>query len=95
MLDPVFSKKLTEQRSFTSQLGLQLAPPAMGYEFIEDGRSLSALEYFSSGLAGAHKNTVWMRRGADARLQLVLAAAMTAVLELKCAEGGPELPDRE
>jgi hypothetical protein len=95
VLDPVFSKKLTEHRSFTSQLGLQLAPPAMGYEFIEDGRSLCALEYFSSGLAGAHKNTVWMLRGADARLQLVLAAAMTAVLELKSAEGGPAAPDRE
>jgi len=95
VLNPVFSKKLTERPSFTSQLALQFAPPAMGYEFVEDGLSLCALEYFSSGVAGAHKNTVWMQRGADPRLQLVLAAAMTAVLQLKSSEGGPEPPDRE
>jgi hypothetical protein len=57
----------------------------MGYEFVENGRSLCAVEYFSSGLAGSAKNTVWMDRNADTRLQLVLAAAMTAVLELQAA----------
>lgn len=94
-LAPVYSKKLEERPSFTSQLTLQFAPPAMGYEFVEDGHSLCAVEYFSSGISGQFKNTVWMHRNADPRLQLVLAAAMTAVLELKCAEYGPALPEAE
>ena len=93
VLTPVFSKKLTERPSFTSALSLQFAPPAMGYEFIEDGQSLCAVEYFSSGVSGSFKNTIWMHRSADARLQLVLAAAMTAVLELECAAlQGPAEP---
>lgn len=85
-LVPVFSKKLAEKRSFISQLGLQIRPPAMGFEFIEDGRSLCAVEYFSSGISGMYKNTVWMDRTVEPRMQLVLAAAMTAVLELECTE---------
>jgi hypothetical protein len=92
-LNPVFSRKLSEHPSLVSGLKLQLAPPAMGYEFIEDGRSLCALEYFSSGLSGSFKNTVWMSRNLDARLQLVLAAAMTALLEFECtAIEGPAGP---
>jgi hypothetical protein len=84
-LVPVYSRELSEHQSFASALKLQFAPPAMGYEFIEDGRSLCAVEYFSSGISGSFKNTVWMSRDADARLQLVLAAAMTALLEFECA----------
>ena len=53
--------------------------------FTEDGLSLCAVEYFSSGISGSAKNTIWMRKGGDARLQLVLAAAMTAVLEFETA----------
>lgn len=84
VLVPVFSRKLAEKQSFASALKSQFIPPAMGYEFIEDGQSRCALEYFSSGLGGSHKNTIWMRRSTDARLQLVLAAAMTAVLQMQC-----------
>jgi hypothetical protein len=46
-----------------------------------------------SGVSGSFKNTIWMHRNADARLQLVLAAAMTAVLELESAAlEGPAEP---
>lgn len=83
-LVPVFSKKLDKKPSFFTPLTMGLRPPAMGYEFIEDGRSLCAVEYFSSGISGLFKNTVWMDKSADPRLRLVLAAAMTSVLELKC-----------
>ena len=85
VLTPVFSKKFGKRPSFASQLTLSFHPPAMGYEFVENGRSLCAVEYFSSGLAGSAKNTVWMDRNADPRLRLVLAAAMTAVLQLQSA----------
>jgi hypothetical protein len=93
VLTPVFSKKLDESPSFKSALSLQFSPPAMGYEFIEDGQSLCAVEYFSSGISGSFKNTVWMHRSPDPRMRLVLAAAMTAVLELESAAlEGPAEP---
>ena len=76
-------------------IGMQLHPPAMGFEFIEDGHSHCAVEYFSSGISGMYKNTVWMDRDADPRMRLVLAAAMTAVLELKCNEPPPEPADQK
>jgi len=85
VLTPVYSRKIAEHPSFGSALRLEFAPPAMGYEFSEDGQSICALEYFSSGVSGSYKNTIWMRRDTDARLRLVLAAAMTAVLEMKTA----------
>jgi len=60
---------------------------AAGYEFIENGQSLCALQYFG----GTFGNTtlVWMLRSLDTRTRLMLAAAMTAVLQMKSMEGGP------
>jgi hypothetical protein len=96
VVTPVFSKKFDKPPSFLSGIGMSFKPPAMGYEFVENGRSLCAVEYFSSGLAGFAKNTVWMDRNADPRLRLVLAAAMTAVLQLETAvASAPVEPDRE
>ena len=89
-LRTVFSKKFSKKPSIVSQLGMAISHPAMGFEFIEDGRSLCAVEYLSSGVSGYYKNTVWMDRSADPRLRLVLAAAMTSVLELKVE--APEPP---
>ena len=94
-LVPVFSKKLDKKMSFGEQLGMGFHPPAMGYEFIQDGHSLCAVEYFSSGISGFYKNTVWMDRSADSRLRLVLAAAMTSVLELKCEQQQRYEPAKE
>jgi hypothetical protein len=85
-LVPVFSRKLDQKPTFGSMLAIGLQPPAMGYEFIEEGRSHCAVEYFSSGMSSQYKNTVWMDRNADPRFRLMLAAAMTAVLELKTQE---------
>jgi len=96
VLNPVFSKKFTKRPSFGSLLTMSVHPPAMGYEFVEDGRSLCAVEYFSEGLAGSAKNKVWMDRNADPRLQLVLAAAMTAVLQMESAVlNAPAEPDHQ
>jgi len=60
---------------------------AAGYEFLEDGQSLCALQYFG----GTFGNTslVWMLRSLDAKTKLMLAAAMTAVLQMKSPQGGP------
>ena len=79
--------------SFMSRIKSQIVPPAMGYEFIEGGHSLCAVQFFNGGLGGANTYAAWMRRDTDTRLKLVLAAAMTAVLEMECAEGGPALPE--
>lgn len=59
---------------------------AAGFEFTENGQSLCALQYFG----GTFGNTtlVWMLRSLDARTKLLLAAAMTAVLQMKSMEGG-------
>lgn len=51
---------------------------ALGYEFIENGRSLCALQYF--GGLGKPTNIVWLHRSLDAKMKLVLASTMTAVL---------------
>ncbi|MGH7741150.1 MAG: hypothetical protein ACRENS_03925 [Candidatus Eiseniibacteriota bacterium] len=96
VLNPVYSKKFDKPPTFLSQLSMSVRPPAMGYEFVEEGRPLCAVEYFSTALAGPLKNTVWMSRGADPRMQLVLAAAIAAVLELKSeANEAPAENDRE
>jgi len=60
---------------------------AAGYEFIENGQSLCALQYFGGTLGIT--NIVWMLRSLDARTKLILAAAMTAVLQMKGPQGGP------
>ena len=96
VLNPVFSKKLAKSPSILSQVATSFRPPAMGYEFVEDGRSLCAVEYFSSGLAGSAKNTIWLDRNIDQRMRLLLAAAMTAVLQLQSARArAPAEPDHK
>jgi hypothetical protein len=93
VLNPVFSRKLDQRSSFGS-LALALNPPAMGYEFVEEGRSLCAVEYYSTGLGQSYKNIVWMDRNLDPRMQLVLSAAMTAVMQLKLAQAeAPAQPE--
>lgn len=57
--------------------------PAMGYEFVENGQSLCALQYFGGGLMGTNKNIVWIHRTPDAKMKLMLAAASTAILQIR------------
>jgi hypothetical protein len=54
--------------------------PALGYEFVEDGRSLGAIQYIGGLWRPAQY--VWLDRNLDARTKLLLAAAMTAVLQV-------------
>jgi hypothetical protein len=56
--------------------------PALGYEFIEEGKPLAALQYYGGGLMGLNKNIVWLHRDLDDKMKLVLAAAATAILQV-------------
>jgi len=53
--------------------------PALGYEFLEDGRSLGAIQFIGGLWRPAQ--FVWLDRNLDARTKLLLAAAMTAILQ--------------
>jgi hypothetical protein len=57
--------------------------PALGYEFIENGQSISAVQYFGGGALGYNKNIVWIHNGPDEKVKLILAAASTAILQMK------------
>jgi len=61
----------------------RMPPPygsALGYEFVENGRSLGAVQVFGGSFGVTY--LVWIDRGLDARMKLILSAAMTAVLQL-------------
>jgi hypothetical protein len=56
--------------------------PAMGFEFVENGQSIGALQYFSIAL-GEAANMVWIDTRMDDKMKLILAAAMTSILQFK------------
>jgi hypothetical protein len=57
---------------------------AEGYEFFENGHSLSALQYF--GGMSMNSNIVWLNKDLDPTMKLILSAAMTTVLQVKLSE---------
>ena len=57
--------------------------PAMGYELREDGKAVAAVQFFGGGLMGTNKNIIWLSKDADPAFRLMLAAALTAVLQDK------------
>jgi hypothetical protein len=57
--------------------------PARGFEFWEAGQSLGAVQYYAGGVAGLNKNVVYLRRDLDPPMKLLLASAMTAIMEYK------------
>jgi hypothetical protein len=80
------------RRRFFSRVASRLVPPAMGYEFLENGRSIGALQTFG-GTSRKNPRRVWMHRDLDARSKLVLAAAMATILEVETSATGLEPPD--
>jgi hypothetical protein len=62
--------------------------PALGYEFIENGQSLCAVQYYGGGTFGMNKNIVWIHRELDTKVKLILAAAITAILQIKVTAPG-------
>ncbi|MCK5731065.1 MAG: hypothetical protein KAH68_08320 [Draconibacterium sp.] len=57
--------------------------PSLGYEFFENEQPICALQYFGGGAFGMNKNIVWIHDNLDSELKLILAAAMTSILQLK------------
>ena len=62
--------------------------PARGYEFIENEKSIGAVQYLGGGMIGYNKNIVWLDNRLDEKTKLILAAAMTAIMQKKTAEMG-------
>ena len=56
--------------------------PAKGYEFLENGNSVCAVQYYGGGMLGMNKNIIWMRSDLDPQDKLILAGAMTALLQV-------------
>jgi hypothetical protein len=57
--------------------------PALGYEFVENEEPLCALQYYGGGAFGMNKNIVWIHNRLDSKMKLILAAAMTSLIQLK------------
>lgn len=61
--------------------------PTRGYEFAEQGTPLGAVQYYGGGIFGLNQNYIHLRRDLDRRTKLLLAAAMTAVMQAKSGTG--------
>ena len=57
--------------------------PALGYEFWEAEQSIGAVQYYAGGVSGLNKNVVYLRRDLDPQTKLLLASAMTAIMQYK------------
>jgi hypothetical protein len=57
--------------------------PALGYELMENGHGIAALQFYGGGTMGMNKNIVWLPRDEEPKMKLLLAAALTAVLQYK------------
>lgn len=61
--------------------------PALGYEFMENEKAICALQYFGGGALGYNKNIIWIDSSLNQKMKLILAAAMTAILQIKSPGG--------
>jgi len=57
--------------------------PALGYEFVLNEQSIGAMQYFGGGALGYNKNIVWLKSELDPEMKLLLAAAMTSLMQIK------------
>ncbi|MBD0825194.1 hypothetical protein [Aestuariibaculum marinum] len=73
-INPVSSKQCSKDKRWF---------PALGYEFEENGESLCAMQYFGGGLFGQNKYFVWLKTDLDPKLEFILSAAMTAIMEVR------------
>jgi len=81
----------------TNSNGLGSEPqsqPATGVEFLEDDRSLGAVQFHGGGfLGGMNKKFVWIEAALDRRMKLILAAASAALLQFEMTKPFLGLPD--
>jgi hypothetical protein len=57
--------------------------PARGYQFSDEGKAIGAVQYYAGGALGLFKNVVYLRRDIEPQTKLLLAAAMTAIMQVK------------
>jgi len=57
--------------------------PARGYEFSEEGKAIGAVQYYAGGALGLFKNVVYLRRDIEPQTKLLLAASVTAIMQVK------------
>lgn len=74
---------ITSAQSNASKGAFSSMLPAMGYEFQENDETLGAVQYFGGGAMGTNKNMVWIDNRLDSKMKLILAAAMTAIIQLE------------
>ncbi len=67
----------------SNSIGEHSLLPALGYEFVETGKSVGALQYSGGGVFPLNHNIIWLHKDLDPKMKLMLTAAMIAVLELK------------
>jgi len=87
-LQPISSEKsMVKQRNkWVSTIADTRTFPAVGFELIENGKSLSAVQYYGGGISGSNSNIIWLGKSLDDKTRLVLAAAMTAVMQQKAGQ---------
>jgi len=56
--------------------------PAMGYQFTENGNAICAMQYYGGGGLGLNKNIFWIDSTLNQSMKLIVAAAMTSILEM-------------
>ena len=61
--------------------------PALGYEFVENDKAICAVQYFGGGSFGLNKNIIWIDSKLNQKMKLILAATMTAILQVKSPGG--------
>jgi hypothetical protein len=61
-------------------------PPAEGFELLENNQAGMAMQYYGGGVLGLNKKMVWIDNRLDPKLKLILAAAATALMQLKLDE---------
>jgi hypothetical protein len=85
-------RKITLMSVITSNNAKRAGPlAARGYELVEGDHSISAVQYYGGGLMGQNRSVVWFRRDLDNPFKLMLAAAMTAILQVRI--GNPNMRD--
>ena len=55
--------------------------PALGFELYENDQACAAVQYYGGGAFGANKNIVWLRDDLDNRRKLIVAAALTTIMQ--------------
>ena len=62
--------------------------PALGYQLHENGNYIAAVQYYGGGALGFNKNIIWIKKEQDTKMKMLLAAAMTAIMQIKVETPG-------